>query len=1311
MTNPTDPHNVHVGGSDSNDAQPNPPVGPPVVPMAGGVPDAPGSDPPVSALHVDAPPGGWHSVAPDTGPQVYEPAWPGDRQTQQTIGPVGSIHGDPSAVDPFRQALTKDCQEAAMVPVIQRATGEQVTDQALADQASRLASATPTGHPPLFTPMFDPVTGTNDANAQALLAVHGVPSTWLVPNNEADYLTQLERDLDAGYPVMVGVNEERLQNHAGYDSHEVLVTGVDDANNLIYYFDPWIGANTSAPVSVFTEACDHSMISTNPDRLPHVTLPTWPDDPPGDLGLPNPTDTGTTEFIDGTGATDTGATGTDTGATDTGATGTDTGATDTGATGTDTGATDTGATGTDTGATDIGATDTDTTEFIDGTGATDTGATGTDTGATDIGATDTDTTEFIDGTGATDTGATGTDTGATDTGATDTDTTDFIDGTSATDTGATGTDTGATDTDTTEFIDGTSATDTGATGTDTGATDTGATDTDTTEFIDGTSATDTGATDTGTGTAGPISWMTGPSAANDPLFNDPGPTGADTTEFIDGTGATDTGTNNPEDDTSPAGGSGEDGGPDSAQRLVSGSMLTPVNNPAGGSGEDGGPDSAQRLVSGSMLTPVNNPAGGSGEDGGPDSAQRLVSGSMLTPVNNPAGGSGEDGGPDSAQRLVSGSMLTPVNNPAGGSGEDGGPDSAQRLVSGSMLTPVNNPAGGAYDTGAPDAEHAAADQAVLSNVDSMSPGDPTGRVDVIDQGPGAQPSGGGAYDTGAPDAEHAAADQAVLSNVDSMSPGDPTGRVDVIDQGPGASADPVTTTPGVGVPLQGESEPFPGPLGPQAGPTVGMPLQGESEPFPGPLGPQAGPTVGMPLQGESEPFPGPLGPQAGPTVGMPLQGESEPFPGPLGPQAGPTVGMPLQGESEPFPGPLGPQAGPTVGMPLQGESEPFPGPLGPQAGPTVGMPLQGESEPLPGGLGERKDVIDQGPGDQPGGGNPFTDFANTIGNAVSNLMGQPSEPPPAGDSLSQFAQWVDDTRDDLNLGTAGVAQAAGGAFYNFIMSQPDPAGQQGSLLDAPSDPIRDPNAPLFSDAPPSQGPGQDTVPPPLLTGGVTANDYLPQGGLLDAPSDPIQDPNAPLFGESNYPWVPTADGPVDPSYGDPGSNFYPQSGPDPQSNAPTDGPPPGDSLSHFAQWVDETRDDLNLGTAGGAQAAGGAFSNFIMSQPDPAGRPGSLLDAPSDPVLDPNAPLFGDASPSQGPGQPGSLLDAPSDPILDPNAPLFGDNPPTPPDTQSDSQSLINIADPTPIDAHLADSQLGAETQPGTGAWVDRCQVIRPSPG
>ena len=50
---------------------------------------------------------------------------------------------------------------------------------------------------------------------------------------------------------------------------------------------------------------------------------------------------------------------------------------------------------------------------------------------------------------------------------------------------------------------------------------------------------------------------------------------------------------------------------------------------------------------------------------------------------------------------------------------------------------------------------------------------------------------------------------------------------------------------------------------------------------------------------------------------------------------------------------------------------------------------------------------------------------------------------------------------------------------------------------------------------------------------------------------------------------------------------------------------------------------------------------------------------------------------------------------------MFGDNPPTPPDTQSDSQSLINIADPTPIDAHLADSQLGAETQPGTGAWVD----------
>ena len=370
MTNPTDPHNVHVGGSDSNDAQPNPPVDPPVVPTAGGVPDAPANEPPVSALHVDAPPGGWHSVAPDAGPQVYEPAWPGDRQTQQTIGPVGSIHGDPSAVDPFRQALTKDCQEAAMVPVIQRATGEQVTDQALADQASRLASATPTGHPPMFTPMFDPVTGTNDTNAQALLAVHGVPSTWLVPNNEADYLTQLERDLDAGYPVMVGVNEARLQNHAGYDSHEVLVTGVDDANNLIYYFDPWIGANTSAPVSVFTEACDHSMISTNPDRLPHVTLPTWPDDPPGDLGLPNPTDTDTTEFIDGTDTTDT-------------------------------------------------DTDTDTTEFIDGTDTTDTD-------------TDTDTTGFIDGTDTTDTDTD--TTGFIDGTDTDTDTTGFIDGTDTTDT-------------------------------------------------------------------------------------------------------------------------------------------------------------------------------------------------------------------------------------------------------------------------------------------------------------------------------------------------------------------------------------------------------------------------------------------------------------------------------------------------------------------------------------------------------------------------------------------------------------------------------------------------------------------------------------------------------------------------------------------------------------------------------------------------------------------------------------------------------------------------------------------------------------
>ena len=48
----------------------------------------------------------------------------------------------------------------------------------------------------------------------------------------------------------------------------------------------------------------------------------------------------------------------------------------------------------------------------------------------------------------------------------------------------------------------------------------------------------------------------------------------------------------------------------------------------------------------------------------------------------------------------------------------------------------------------------------------------------------------------------------------------------------------------------------------------------------------------MPLQGEEAPYPGPLGPQFGPTPpSMPLQGEEAPYPGPLGPQFGPSAAV------------------------------------------------------------------------------------------------------------------------------------------------------------------------------------------------------------------------------------------------------------------------------------------------------------------------------------------------------------------------------------------------------------------------------------
>jgi len=162
----------------------------------------------------------------------------------------GGMHGDPAAAAPFwrYQQQDLDCGEMAVADVIGQITGHEPTEAEITATAANMPSGSHAG------PIYRPSGRTSNSDLAALLRHYGIQAADVHTNIDA-----LERDLDQGRKVIVGLNDKTVWDEPGnhtQENHFVVVTGIDTAAGVVHLNDSGIkaGRDEQVPLGTFEKA-------------------------------------------------------------------------------------------------------------------------------------------------------------------------------------------------------------------------------------------------------------------------------------------------------------------------------------------------------------------------------------------------------------------------------------------------------------------------------------------------------------------------------------------------------------------------------------------------------------------------------------------------------------------------------------------------------------------------------------------------------------------------------------------------------------------------------------------------------------------------------------------------------------------------------------------------------------------------------------------------------------------------------------------------------------------------------------------------
>jgi hypothetical protein len=162
----------------------------------------------------------------------------------------GGMHGDPAAAAPFwrYQQQDLDCGEMAVADVIGQITGHEPTEAEITATAANMPSGSHAG------PIYRPSGRTSNSDLAALLRHYGIQAPDVHTNIDA-----LERDLDQGRKVIVGLNDKTIWDEPGnhtQENHFVVVTGIDTAAGVVHLNDSGIkaGRDEQVPLGTFEKA-------------------------------------------------------------------------------------------------------------------------------------------------------------------------------------------------------------------------------------------------------------------------------------------------------------------------------------------------------------------------------------------------------------------------------------------------------------------------------------------------------------------------------------------------------------------------------------------------------------------------------------------------------------------------------------------------------------------------------------------------------------------------------------------------------------------------------------------------------------------------------------------------------------------------------------------------------------------------------------------------------------------------------------------------------------------------------------------------
>jgi predicted double-glycine peptidase len=156
------------------------------------------------------------------------------------------MHGDPAAAAPYwrYQQQDLDCGEMAVADVIGEITGNEPSEEEITGTAENISSGSHPG------PIYRPGSRTSNGDLQVLLAHYGIQAASVHTNTAA-----LERDLDQGHKVIVGLNDRIIWNDSGdrsVENHFVVVTGIDTKAGAVHLNDSGAEAGRDEQVSIAT---------------------------------------------------------------------------------------------------------------------------------------------------------------------------------------------------------------------------------------------------------------------------------------------------------------------------------------------------------------------------------------------------------------------------------------------------------------------------------------------------------------------------------------------------------------------------------------------------------------------------------------------------------------------------------------------------------------------------------------------------------------------------------------------------------------------------------------------------------------------------------------------------------------------------------------------------------------------------------------------------------------------------------------------------------------------------------------------------